>query len=318
MRQKPLVPESFTQKNPKPKPTQIKEVGSSHPTVGRRTMRALASASRVVSALTARGSTTGSIAAAVATSLEPATTTRAGGRGVASPRDRSGRTGARCLSRGGVAVARTFAATRSTPRGWSDDHDGGARADDAAFASPPPRRPHRRVVVTGVGLATPLGVGRDLVWDGLVAGRSGVRALRREDIAEWERGWAQMTVRVGARVPRGTRPGEFDEKRWCDGELKGVAGSGSDESTTIRPAVGGGPRIAPFTGLALAAAAEALADAGWDASRVTYEQRNRAGVAIGAGMGHVADLVNAGALLERGKLRCVLSYTGSHTTALAW
>ena len=55
MRQKPLVPESFTQKNPKPKPTQIKEVGSSHPTVGRRTMRALASASRVVSALTARG-----------------------------------------------------------------------------------------------------------------------------------------------------------------------------------------------------------------------------------------------------------------------
>ena len=103
-----------------------------------------------------------------------------------------------------------------------------------------------------------------------------------------------MTVRVGARVPRGTRPGEFDEKRWCDGELKGVAGSGSDESTTIRPAVGGGPRIAPFTGLALAAAAEALADAGWDASRVTDEQRNRAGVAIGAGMGHVADLVNAG------------------------
>ena len=84
------------------------------------------------------------------------------------------------------------------------------------------------------------------------------------------------------------------------------------------PAVGGGPRIAPFTGLALAAAAEALADAGWDASRVTDEQRNRAGVAIGAGMGHVADLVNAGALLERGKLRCVLSYTGSHTTALAW
>ena len=74
----------------------------------------------------------------------------------------------------------------------------------------------------------------------------------------------------------------------------GGAPSSASGGSSFASAVGGGARIAPFAGLALAAAAEALADAGWVGVDATEAQRRRAGVSIGAGMGHVGDLTNAG------------------------
>ena len=182
-------------------------------------------------------------------------------------------------------------------------------------------RPPRRVVVTGIGLATPLGVGTSLVWERLLAGRSGIRELTPDDIPEGERGYEQMPIRIGARVPRvveGRRDepnadddaGAFDATRWCGGDAFGDASRSSRSSSTsrtdARAAVGGGPRIAPFNGLALAAAHEALQDARWDPLATGATTRpDRCGVFVGAGMGNVPDLTNAGALLERGKLRRV-------------
>src|SRR5437667_4132102 len=39
----------------------------------------------------------------------------------------------------------------------------------------------RRVVVTGIGPVSPIGVGRDAVWESLLAGRGGVRRIQRFD-----------------------------------------------------------------------------------------------------------------------------------------
>uniref|UniRef100_A0A7S0PRK2 beta-ketoacyl-[acyl-carrier-protein] synthase I n=1 Tax=Micromonas pusilla TaxID=38833 RepID=A0A7S0PRK2_MICPS len=196
------------------------------------------------------------------------------------------------------------------------------------FDHPPPVRAPRRVVVTGIGLATPLGVGASLVWERLLAGRSGIRELTPDDIPEGERGYEQMPIRIGARVPRVSRgrrdelndedadAGAFDATRWCGGDVPvGDRASRSSHSSPSRtasslPAVGGGPRIAPFTGLALAAAHEALQDARWEmgpsgSAPDARPRLDRCGVFIGAGMGHVPDLTNAGALLDRGNLRRV-------------
>lgn len=52
-----------------------------------------------------------------------------------------------------------------------------------AFGDLPPLLA-RRVVVTGLGLVTPLGVGVPTVWERLLAGATGVRALRPEDLPE--------------------------------------------------------------------------------------------------------------------------------------
>jgi len=210
-----------------------------------------------------------------------------------------------------TAVKRLFSSSASSSRrGWGDE-DGGVAC--LGFDHPPPTVPPRRVVVTGIGLATPLGVGTQLVWDRLLEGRSGIRELTPHDIPEGTRGYEQMPVRIGARVPRvGENNGEggaFDSARWCEGDVDlGGASSPSSKSSAPSsppPAVGGGPRIAPFTGLALAASHEALKDANWDPSTATEPQLARCGVSVGAGMGHVSDLTNAGALLHAGKLRRV-------------
>ena len=179
---------------------------------------------------------------------------------------------------------------------------GAARAGDLHFRDPPPRPPHRRVVVTGIGLVTPLGAGTARTWAALMAGESGVRAIGPDDVPEGPDGYDQLSVRVAAVVPRrhgSTNPDEpFDLAEWC-----------------------ASPSVAPFAGYALCAAAEATADAGIVATAKssssasnsetcetsTSVDPNRCGVSIGSGMGHVSDVTHAGRLLERNKLKKKLS-----------
>jgi 3-oxoacyl-[acyl-carrier-protein] synthase II len=116
------------------------------------------------------------------------------------------------------------------------------------------RRP-RRVVITGMGCVTPLGLGRENYWHGLVTGQSGVRRINTFDVSN-------SPVKIAAAVP------DFDwEAQINPKDRKHV------------------PRTVP---LALAAAREAIEDAGLHPNDLTLDQRREIGVELGTGGGGLA------------------------------
>ncbi|RKP09986.1 beta-ketoacyl synthase [Thamnocephalis sphaerospora] len=139
----------------------------------------------------------------------------------------------------------------------------------------------RRVVVTGLGIVCPLGVGVKHAWRRLVAGESGIVSLVGPDAPEHLRGrFDKLPSTVAGVVPRGARQdGKFDPADWF-------------ERKELR-------NFATFTQYALAAAQEALEDAGWT-NKLTAAQKERTGVCIGSGMGSFEDIYDSS--LTFGKL----------------
>jgi 3-oxoacyl-[acyl-carrier-protein] synthase II len=126
----------------------------------------------------------------------------------------------------------------------------------------------RRVVVTGVGLVSPLGVGTGPTWEGLLAGRSGAGAITLFDAS-------QHSCRIACEVKG------FDPLNWV--EKKDVK------------------KMDRFIQFAVAAADFALKDAGL---RVAPENAERVGVYIGSGIGGFATIEREHrALLEGGPRR---------------
>lgn len=113
----------------------------------------------------------------------------------------------------------------------------------------------RRVVITGIGCVTPIGIGRENFWRALIAGESGVRHIETFSCDD-------LPVRIAAEVR------DFDwEKELKPRDRKHVA------------------RTVP---LALAAAREALSDAQIDLQKLTIEERRLFGVVLGTGGGGLA------------------------------
>jgi 3-oxoacyl-[acyl-carrier-protein] synthase II len=110
----------------------------------------------------------------------------------------------------------------------------------------------RRVVITGFGCVTPLGVGRRAYWDSLAAGRSGIRRIESFDPSGFK-------VQIAGEIP------DFDWK--------------AELNAKDRQHV---PRTVP---LALAAAREAVKDAGLDPENLSLKEKQKIGVAIGTGGG---------------------------------
>ena len=133
----------------------------------------------------------------------------------------------------------------------------------------------RRVVVTGLGAVTPLGVGVDHSWKRLLDGASGAGRITLFDPSD-------LSVTIGCEIPRGAAPGEFN----VDDVLPP-----KDQR-----------KVDSFIIYALAAADEAIADAGWEAT--SDEEAERTGVMIGSGIGGLAT-ISEGALVlqERGPRR---------------
>lgn len=124
----------------------------------------------------------------------------------------------------------------------------------------------RRVVVTGLGAVTPLGVGARRTWNRLVAGDCGITSVA--DRAPKER-WQELTSTVAGVVPRG---------RLADG------GWHADDWLTAAEQ----RRMSLFTQYAMAATHMALQDAGWDA--VAAEDKEDTGVCLGSGIGNLDDM----------------------------
>ncbi|NBB82600.1 MAG: beta-ketoacyl-ACP synthase II [Alphaproteobacteria bacterium] len=130
----------------------------------------------------------------------------------------------------------------------------------------------RRVVVTGLGLLTPLGMGVRPTWERLIDGRSGIRAITEFDVAD-------LPSRIGGGIPLGsTDDGLFHADDWVPAK---------DQRKNDR-----------FIVYALAAAAEAVADAGWTPD--DDEAQERTGVMIGSGIGGLSWIAE-GALTLRDK-----------------
>jgi 3-oxoacyl-[acyl-carrier-protein] synthase II len=111
-----------------------------------------------------------------------------------------------------------------------------------------------RVVVTGLGAVSPLGIGIPALWDGLLAGRSGVRCVQHFDTDN-------LLVKIAAEVP------DFDPKAFMDPK-------------SVR-------RMDRFAQFAIAATREALADANLE---ITDENRDRIGIMMNTGGGGIPSI----------------------------
>jgi len=115
----------------------------------------------------------------------------------------------------------------------------------------------QRVVVTGMGLVTPLGVGVSRVWKALSEGCSGITAVTRFDVSD-------LPAKIAGMVPEGlARDGHFEADAYMPPKEQ--------------------RRVDRFIRYAIAAADEALQDAGWKPQ--TEEQRQRTGTMIASGVG---------------------------------
>lgn len=141
----------------------------------------------------------------------------------------------------------------------------------------------RRVVVTGLGLVTPLGTGVRHAWSNLLAGKTGVVSLVGHN---GDHRYAALPSTVGALVEQGSiEDGKWDPDAYL---ARGEARS-----------------MARFTQYAVGCAAQALADSGLSPDTFTDEQRTRAGVCIGSGIGSFDDVYETSVAFHLGGARKV-------------
>lgn len=150
----------------------------------------------------------------------------------------------------------------------------------------------RRVVVTGLGLVTPLGVGHKLNWERLVAGESGIRGITGFDVSD-------LPSKVAGQVPRGSGEGDFNPDLFVPPK---------DQR-----------KMDDFILYAIAAAQEAIKDSGWQPQ--TEEERERTGVMVGSGIGGLPGIADGAVTLhEKGPRRlspffipaCLINLASGH------
>jgi 3-oxoacyl-[acyl-carrier-protein] synthase II len=131
----------------------------------------------------------------------------------------------------------------------------------------------RRVVVTGMGIACPLGLGVERVWKRLIEGESGITAIQSFDVKD-------LTAKIAGLVPVGVKAeGKLDLNEWIPVK---------DQKKMDR-----------FIQLAYVAAVEAVEDSGWLPE--SEEDRCATGVMIGSGIGGLTTIYESSQLIAAGK-----------------
>jgi 3-oxoacyl-[acyl-carrier-protein] synthase II len=133
----------------------------------------------------------------------------------------------------------------------------------------------RRVVVTGMGIACPLGIGVEHVWRRLINSESGITAIQAFDTKD-------LPCKVAGQVPAGVKAqGNLDISEWVP--LK-------DQKKMDR-----------FIHLAMVAGSEAVEDSGWKPE--SEEDRDATGVMIGSGIGGLQTIYEASVTVHEGRAR---------------
>jgi 3-oxoacyl-[acyl-carrier-protein] synthase II len=134
----------------------------------------------------------------------------------------------------------------------------------------------RRVVVTGLGMVTPLACGVEPTWQRLLAGQSGIKRIENFDVSD-------ITCKIAGQVPRGDgSDGTFNPDQWMEPKEQ--------------------RKVDGFILYAMGAAKQALDDAGWHPQ--SYDDQIVSGVLMGSGIGGVEGIAETALLLrDRGARR---------------
>ncbi len=134
----------------------------------------------------------------------------------------------------------------------------------------------RRVVVTGLGMVTPLACGVEATWKRLLAAESGIKRIEKFEVAD-------ITSQIAGQIPRGDGSGgTFNADQWMEPKEQ--------------------RKVDDFIIFAMSAATQALDDADWHPRQ--YEDQITSGVLIGAGIGGVEGIAETAILLrDRGPRR---------------
>src|SRR5215831_1299372 len=134
----------------------------------------------------------------------------------------------------------------------------------------------RRVVVTGLGMVTPLGCGVDVTWRRLLAGESGARRIDTFDVSD-------IPAKIACTIPRGDgSDGTYNPDQWMEPKEQ--------------------RKVDHFIVFAMCAARQALEDAAWKPA--TDDDQAATGVLIGSGIGGIEGIAETAVVLkERGPRR---------------
>ena len=134
----------------------------------------------------------------------------------------------------------------------------------------------RRVVVTGMGMVSPLGCGVETTWQRILQGQSGARKIENFDVSD-------LPCKIACQVPRGDGSnGTFNPDQWMEPKEQ--------------------RKVDDFIIYAMSAARQALQDASWNPT--TDEDQFATGVLLGSGIGGVGGIADGAILVkERGPRR---------------
>jgi 3-oxoacyl-[acyl-carrier-protein] synthase II len=128
----------------------------------------------------------------------------------------------------------------------------------------------RRVVVTGMGMVTPLACGVEPTWQRLIAGKSGARRIEKFDVSD-------LPAKIACQIPRGDgSDGTYNPDHWMEPKEQ--------------------RKVDEFITYAMCAARQALDHAGWRPT--SYDDQITTGVMIGSGIGGIEGIAETAIVLR--------------------